>query len=250
MIQSLTNEKVKHLVHLQNKAYRYQHQQFIAQGIKTCKTLMQFQYKLHSVYLSQAADEQYLHEFPQDLVTIVSDQIRDKIATTITPCGVVAIFHMPQSEIFISPESTVIYNMQDPGNLGTLIRTAAAMNFKALYLINCVDPFNPKVIQSTVGTIAQISIFQTTWEIFTTLLKDAPKSIQTCALIVSNGQHPDQVKNISDCILILGNESHGLPTDIIDQCNLKMTLPMPGNTESLNAAIAGSIAMYLKSQKL
>ncbi|HSW77107.1 MAG TPA: RNA methyltransferase [Candidatus Saccharimonadales bacterium] len=243
IIQSLTNPKIKHLVHLHTKSYRLQHKQFIAQGLKTCVTLLQGGYNLHSIYMNEEMYQHHGDLFPLDSIVIVNDAIMKKISTTITPSGIVAVFQMPENTSTATDNAIVLYNIADPGNVGTLIRTAAAMDISTVYLIEGVDPYNPKVIQATAGTIAYVTIVETDWSEFQKL----NQNLTTCALIVQDGKTP-QVLDLKKYILIIGNESQGLPQDVIDDCNEKLTIPMSGKTESLNAAVAGSIAMYLKNK--
>ena len=243
IIQSLTNPKIKHLVHLHSKSYRQEHQQFIAQGLKTCVTLLQGGYSLHSIYLSESMYQEHGDLFPTESIVIVTDAVVKKISTTITPSGIVAVFAMPENKTAPTDNAIALYNIQDPGNLGTLIRTAAAMNITTVYLIEGGDPYNPKVIQATAGTIAHVVIVETNWSEFQKTNKD----FKTCALVVNDGKTPESI-DLKHTILIIGNESQGLPEQIINECSEKMTIPMPGKTESLNAAVAGSIAMYLKNK--
>ncbi|MFA5998526.1 MAG: RNA methyltransferase [Candidatus Babeliales bacterium] len=243
IIQSLTNPKIKHIVNLHSKSYRQEHKQFIAQGIKTCVTLFEGGYKLHSIYLSEDMYQQHGDFFPSESIVLVTDAIVKKISTTITPSGIVAVFEMPENQSAPTDNSIVLYNIQDPGNLGTLIRTAAAMNIHTAYLVEGVDPYNPKVIQATAGTIASVEIVQINWSEFQKLCK----SFTTCALVVQGGKTPESI-DLKSSILVIGNESQGLSSQVIDECTEKLTIPMPGKTESLNAAVAGSIAMYLKNK--
>lgn len=243
-LTSTSNETVKHLVKLQKKSYRQEHQQFIAQGLRTCTTFIEQKYELVAAYLTEDSFTQYPSLFDQKNITLVSLAVMNKISTATNPSGILAVFKIPQQQITPTSNAIILYNIQDPGNLGTLIRTAAAMNINTVYLIRGVDPYSPKVIQSTTGTIAYVTIVQTDWETFT----KQHKQFHTCGLVVTNGQPPEKL-NIAQSILIIGNEAQGLPQNIIDACSEKMTIPMPGNTESLNAAVAGSIAMYIKSAR-
>src|SRR5438128_1706538 len=114
------------------------------------------------------------------------------------------------------------------------------MNKKTVVCIETVDPWNPKVVQASAGAIAHVSIFRISWD--DVMLNK--KNIPLYALVASEGQTPNNL-NLSNALLIVGSESHGIPQNWIDQCDEKITLPMPGNFESLNAAVAGSIALYL-----
>lgn len=242
LIESTQNPAIKHVVKLHNKAYRYEHETFIAQGYTTCMTLIEQKYKLLELYITETAYKKHLSAIEQINPTIVSDHIMQKISTTKTPSGIVALFALPKTNYNITTNALVLHSIQDPGNLGTLIRTAAAMNITNIFIIDSVDPYSPKVIQSTVGTIAYLNIIITSWEEFL----DNHKHLATCSLVVNDGQEPSQL-NISNSILIVGNEGNGLPKNVINNSTHKMTIPMPGKTESLNAAIAGSIALYIKS---
>ena len=130
--------------------------------------------------------------------------------------------------------------ISDPGNMGTLIRTAAAMNIAHVIIIGGTDPYSPKVIQSTAGSFATITLYQTTLPILIN------QKLDLCALVVKDGQTPDKI-NLADKFLVVGNEAHGLNEEQIKACSSKLTIPMPGHTESLNAAIAGAIGLYIMS---
>ncbi|MBM18208.1 MAG: hypothetical protein CL947_04035 [Epsilonproteobacteria bacterium] len=245
MMQKITsqqNDTIKHIVKLQSTSYRNKHKQFIAQGYSVCKTLIDQQYQLIDIYMTESAWNKY-HETYTDLpITLVTDAIMHKISTTVTPSGIVAVFALPQQSYIPTHNAMALYHIQDPGNLGTLIRTAAAMNIENVFIIDGVDPYSPKVIQATAGTIAYTNIITTDWQNFI----NKHTHIATCALVVKDGQSPEYI-NISNSIIVIGNEGQGLPIEIIKQCSQHLTIPMPGQTESLNAAIAGSIALYIKS---
>jgi TrmH family RNA methyltransferase len=138
----------------------------------------------------------------------------------------------------------VLAQISDPGNMGTLIRTAAAMNKKTVVCVETVDPWNPKVVQATAGALGSVSLFCMTWD---ELLR-SKKNIPLCALVAQDGKMPDTI-NLKDALIVVGNEGAGIPDAWIAQCDEKITLPMPGKCESLNAAVAGSIALYLAARQ-
>lgn len=133
--------------------------------------------------------------------------------------------------------------MSDPGNVGTLIRTAAAMNFKTIICVDSVDPYSPKVVQASAGTIGCINLMQLTWDEIIEKKADIP----LVALIVSGGKSVSDISAHS--LLVVGSEAHGIWEQWLLDCDEKVTIAMPGKTESLNAAVAGSIAMYLLIQQ-
>jgi TrmH family RNA methyltransferase len=259
IIQSLINPKIKHLVALQKKAYRHEHGQFLAQGATVYKTLLEAGLKLHSVFVTAQAYDEHHEMIKPDTMYEITDVVLKKISTETTPSGLVAVFEIPKNSYNgldprsesgmtevesadVTANSLVLHNIQDPGNMGTLIRTAAAMNIKTIFTMQGVDAYHPKVVQATAGTIGFVTIVPTNWPIF----YKTYKHLSMCALVVDGGLSPEQI-NLKNCMLVIGNEGAGLPPDIIRDCHEKLTIPMPGKTESLNAAVAGSIAMYLKS---
>lgn len=241
IIQSLVNPKIKHLVALQKKSYRFEHGQFLAQGITVYKTLLEAGVKLHSVFVTAQMYDEYHELINSEFMHEVTDAIMKKISTENTPSGLVAIFEIPKSIDRADANSLVLHNIQDPGNMGTLIRTAAAMNIKNIFVMQGVDPYHPKVVQATAGTIGFINIVITNWPIF----YKTYQHILMCALVVKDGKTPEKI-DLSKCMLVVGNEGAGLPDEIVKVCHEKLTIEMPGKTESLNASVAGSIAMYLK----
>jgi len=243
IIQSSQNPKIKHLQQLQNKKYRYTHQEFIAQGFKTCKSLLEADFKLKSIFMTESNYLQYQNDFLIDETFLVTDEIMKKISTTTTPTGIVAIFAIKEQEFIATTNAAALVQIQDPGNLGTLIRSACAMGLEAVYIVDSVDVYSPKVIQATTGTLSNIKFITCSWDV----LKGNMKSISLCALVVNSGQKPENIA-LKDNVLVIGNEGQGLSEHVIGQCTTRMTIPMQGKAESLNAAVAGSIAMYLKSQ--
>src|SRR3990167_1848544 len=148
-ITSIHNEQIKHLINLKNKSYRTRYQEFTVEGTRAYTELVQL-YTPVEIYIT----DEYRISNPQvtfdyEITTIISDHIMKKISNVTTPSGIYAIFKMPtQKPLPINGPGIVLVNINDPGNMGTLIRTAAAMNIKEVIIIDGTDPFGPKVIQS------------------------------------------------------------------------------------------------------
>ena len=163
-----------------------------------------------------------------------------KMSTVATPSGFLGLFEIPAPP---APQQLtaglVLAQISDPGNMGTLIRTAIACGVTSIVIVEGVDPWSAKVIQSSAGTISWIHVFEFDWQ----TLIDHKKDLQLCALVVSEGIMPTEL-NPTKSLLVVGNEAHGIPSQWQQHCDQLVTLPMPGKTESLNAAIAGSIALY------
>ncbi len=155
-----------------------------------------------------------------------------------------ASFSIPQSPSPCALTSGIVLaRITDPGNMGTLIRTAAGLNIKSVVVIEGTDPWSPKVVQSSAGTIGMVSLFAWNWE---TLMMHK-KNYTLCALVIAGGKNPSQVP-LHNALFVVGSEAEGIPPAWTEQCDETITLPMPGSTESLNAAVAGSIMLYLASQ--
>ncbi len=247
-LSSVQNEQVKHVVNLQDKWYRHEHGQFVVEGTRACAQLLE-KYEPIVIYMTEsyytahtqaATDNSDSIQNYEHLFTGVSPHVMEKMCTTKNPSGICAIFKIPAPlPLPQQGPGIVLVDVSDPGNLGTLIRTAAAMNIKEIILVGGVDPYNSKVIQSTAGCMTSVHLYQTTFE---KLVEQ--KQLQLCALVVKNGTTPDKI-SLKNKFLVIGNEAHGLSPQQIQACSDKMTIPMPGHAESLNAAIAGAIGLYL-----
>lgn len=245
-ISSLSNVEVKHLIHLQNKGFRYQQKQFVAEGFRTCATLIEAGIHPMRLYVTPAAYEAYNIEQLSHRFISITNEVAKHVSTTSTPSGIIGIFPFDILPLEVKAPGLVLAQVQDPGNLGTLLRTACAFNIKNVYCIETADPYHPKVVQATAGTIGQLNIYQTSWEELYALKK--PEHT-LAALVGQGGQNPNVLQADKNALLVVGNEAHGLPLEWVDSCKIRVTIPMPGGAESLNAAIAGSIGMYFMVQE-
>lgn len=242
IITSPDNTLVKKALKFKNPRNREDHTRCLVEGSRAVETFLKSPYKLNRLYITQKNLAWAKEQCPEESIVMVSDQIMQKICSTTSPSGIIASFDIPEEKPLseLRP-GIVLANLQDPGNVGTLIRTATALG-QSVVLIDGVNPYNPKVIQATAGTLAQAHLFRTTWD---ELVKH--KGSLSLAGLVVEGATP--IQNISDSqkprLIIVGNEAHGIPPEWQTDCDELITLPMPGNTESLNAAIAGSIALYM-----
>jgi len=242
-ISSRTNPEIKHLASLHAKKYRTEHGQFIAEGIRACSTLITSGHQPIALYVTKSNLAKIQHSIDEKDIVLVDDHVMEKISTSTTPSGIVGLFSIPKSP---TPDQLtrglVLAGISDPGNTGTLMRTAAALNAKSIVLVEGADPWSPKVIQASAGTIGMLTIFQWSWK----ELLAHKGNTKLCALIISGGKGPQEI-DWRNTLLVIGSEAHGIPQEWVDACDTTVTLPMPGGTESLNAAVAGSIALYLAS---
>ncbi len=240
-IISLQNPEIKAVAALEKAKNRYEQNRFIAEGTRVCSTLLESGIKPIMLYATYTMLPKAVSLCADEYITEVSDEVMKKISLSHAPSGILGVFSIPpQPDNTTLSEGIVLYQLSDPGNAGTLIRTCAAMGKKTVVFVEGVDPWHPKVIQACAGSIGLVTIFQLSWQELLTM----KKRLSLCALVVQEGKKSSEI-DFSDTLFVIGNEAHGIPEDILQQCDHKLTLEMPGNVESLNAAIAGSIALYL-----
>lgn len=243
-ITSLANPLIKHIVSLHLKKFRTKHREFIAEGMRTIQTLIEGGLTPRNLFAVPTMIEQAQMLAPDTPLSLVTQAVMEKISAASSPSGILGQFAIPHKQPQLLTTGLVLAGISDPGNMGTLIRSAAAMGAKTVVTIEGTDPWSPKVVQASAGTIAFVSIHCLTWQELLARKKD----LKLAALIVSGGEKPTAT-NLHNSLLIVGSESTGIDESWLADCDIKVTLPMPGNIESLNAAVAGSIALYLAYNK-
>lgn len=240
-ILSHTNSLVQNVVKLHSAKYRNELQEFIAQGERTISTLISAGHVPTALFVVEDDLNSAKKLATHDNIIIVAPSIMEKISTSKSPSGMLATFKIPAQPSYDQIGSgIVLVELQDPGNAGTLIRTAVAMGKKTAIFVDSVDAWNPKVVQSTAGAIGMINVFCMSWD----ELLAHKGNIPLCALILSQTNNPRDA-DLSNALIVVGNEGNGLARQRVGQCEEKMALDMPGGFESLNASIAGSIALYI-----
>lgn len=173
-------------------------------------------------------------------VTPVSERIIARLSQARTPSGWLAAFPLPTPPA-LDPAAggLVLHEVQDPGNVGTLVRTAAAFGVGQVVLVGGADPYGAKAVQASAGSLAQVHL-----HVAAALPEALAHGAPRCALVARGGIAPEAAVRRRRWLLI-GAEAHGLPDALVASAEERVTLPMPGAVESLNAAIAGAIATYL-----
>jgi TrmH family RNA methyltransferase len=253
-ISSATNQTIKNLILLQNKSQiRKKEKIFIVEGIKMFKEISEE--KIVSVFLSESfarANEKLVkpHYFT------VKDEVFAKISDTVTPQGIITIVRQNEYNLenVLKKEGNKLFlileNLQDPGNMGTIIRTAEGAGVDAVIMgKNSVDIYNPKVVRSTMGSIFRVPIIISE-DLFEEIdkLKENDVFIYAAHLDGKN-YYDDENYNCSSAFLI-GNEANGLSEEISKKADKLVKIPMQGKVESLNAAVSAAILMYEASKKM
>jgi TrmH family RNA methyltransferase len=239
-ITSRQNPEIISIAKLEDTKQRAQQNRFVAEGLRTCATLLEAGISLIQLYITEENITPVQELVQEEKITLVNKSVMNKISSVTSPSGILGVFKIPSKPSLDKISAGIVLaGITDPGNMGTLIRTCAAMNKKTVVVVGGVDPWNSKVVQASAGTIGLINLFQCSWQ---ELLKHKKKRI-LAALVVAGGKSIDTI-NLHDALLVIGSEATGIPAEWLPDCDEKITLVMPGRTESLNAAVAGSIAMY------
>jgi TrmH family RNA methyltransferase len=255
MIESLNSPhvgRVKALISSRGSKERGDSGLFIAEGIQCIKEAMQSEYgpELQTIFCTNSALEKYADVINQATCEVlsISDDVSRAMSDTVTPQGLVAICKIPKSEfpVISNSSSKFVYlsEIQDPGNAGTIIRSADAFGFDAVLISpNSVDIYSPKVVRSTAGSLWHIPVFQGV-----TLNEIIDWDCQFIALDANAEMPISEVRADRSVVAIFGNEARGLNTSqgIFGSkvSIVPVKIPMQGNAESLNLSAAASIVMY------
>lgn len=246
-ITSVQNEKVKDTVKLQQKKYRNETGLFLIEGYKLVYEAFVEKAEICSVFTTKKYFDKF--GFVKDKVILVTDAVMEKISTTDSSPEAVAVVkqqNIKLEDIKFKKRIALIENIKDAGNLGTLLRSAAAFGIEAVILSgNTIDRYNPKVVRSTVGALFKVPVVNAD-------MIDVKKQFKDYNFIASvvnykDAINPQKIDYVKPFVLMLGSEADGLTKDAISLSNIQITIPMAKNTESLNLSVAGSILFYLSS---
>ncbi len=237
VITSVNNEHIKELAKLKDKKYRDSSNLF----------LVETEHLVLEAFKEGLVKELILDKdalFPLDVTTIyVNREVMKKLSSMESIPKVMAVVYKKKEDFNIGEKILVLDNIQDPGNLGTIIRSAVAFNIDTIVLSNyTVDLYNPKVVRSNQGMMFHVNIIRTdVVKFIADLKKDGYKIVGTK---VTNGHDVKESKIYSHFALIIGNEGRGMSKDLDLLCDEYLYIRMNDNCESLNASVAASIIMY------
>lgn len=247
-ITSTSNAQVKQLISLQKKAKERNAQDvFIVEGIKMYQEVPAD--RLVHTYVSESfyAKHKALFEDGKQ-VTLLADRVFEAVSDTKTPQGVLCLvkqYHYELNDLYGKKAMImVLENLQDPGNLGTILRTGEGAGVTGILMTEgCVDLYNPKVIRSTMGSIYRMPFYYTD-DLKRDLYKLKEHGVTLYAAhLKGTGTYDEQDYN-APCGFLIGNESKGLSDGTAELADIYVKIPMCGQVESLNAAVASAILMY------
>lgn len=241
-ITSLQHPLVKHLVKLrQDSGYRYEQNSLVLEGSKPIREVIgqakKLIYSQSFIPFGGSNAEEW----------IVTDAILQKISGLSNPEGVIAEVEMPMmSPLEDCHRLLVLDGISDPGNMGTLLRTALAFGWDGVFVLpHSCDLFNEKVLRAARGAHFKLPFKMGTAKELQALLEG--QGFQPL-LADLQGQHPENIPSAAKRALVMGNEAHGACEEV-RQFSLPVAIPMPGQMESLNVAVAGGILLYLLKTK-
>ncbi len=247
IISSTKNEKIKELAKLQTAKGRKKAGLYLLEGEHLVEEAIKEKAPIELIVVSsnRMEDYQYLLEQTEVDVLVVSQEVFQKLSMTETTQGILAIVRIEnQTEPPYSGRIIVLDTVQDPGNLGTIVRTADAAGFDAVVLgTGTVDLYNDKVIRSMQGSHFHIPVFQADLREYLPALKNQGVEVAVTALHRDSKDY-SILQGKSDIAIIVGNEGHGVSSEVIEIADLVVTIPMFGKAESLNVAIASALLMY------
>lgn len=273
MITSTSSSQVKHIVNLQKKSkLRKEEKQFVVEGIKMVSEAPKD--RLVKVYISEtfkADNEEFLEKMNyealgKDILEVVSDNVFIRMSDTQTPQGIMAVVKMSEitiEDMFgkdmhinskndnsgnssnkIQPLLLILENLQDPGNLGTIIRMAEGAGVTGIIMSsNTVDIYNPKTIRSTMGSLYRVPVIYVE-DICKTVEECRQKGVRVYAAHLKGTDNYNVKDYTQPTAFMIGNEGNGLTDKLTDKADELVRIPMQGKVESLNAAIACTILTY------
>lgn len=249
MITSTSNSQVKYLVQLQNKAKtRKENREFVVEGLKMVEEAPKD--RVVKVYVSENYENSNrgaLEKLNLEYET-VSDSVFSQMSDTKTPQGILAIVKMLEYSVEDmlkeNPLIAVIENLQDPGNLGTIIRTGEGAGITGVIMSsNTVDIYNPKTIRSTMGSIFRVPfLYENDFLKAIEYIKSRNVTVYAAHLDGKNSYTKEQYTQPS--AFLIGNEGNGLTNEVANAADVLIRIPMCGKVESLNAAVATTVLLY------
>lgn len=251
----LSKAVIKYIHSLKTKKYRGIHQAFIAEGTKTVLDIAHSQLRILSVYATEqwiTRNKEKMGQLEMACITVTPAELKT-ISSLSTPQEVLAVVQIPEHHLepdrFTGQLIIMLDEIRDPGNLGTIVRTADWFGIRHIICsTGCVDVYNSKVVQATMGSIARINVYYTDLVLF---LEKRDPSIPIYGFLL-HGEDIRKIKPVDKGILLFGNEAGGISSALIPYIQIPLTIPSVKGSgypthnaiESLNVAQACSIACY------
>lgn len=246
LITSRNNEIIKNIVKLQDKKYRVLNQKFIVEGVKIIKEVYLAGYEIESIF--QLPSSNFKLENTSIKSYEINEFVLNAITTTKSPQDCVAVVKM-KTENFnlqVKGKTIVLDNVQDPNNVGAIIRSALGANFDNVILLNCADIYDTKTIRASMGSVFHMNILNLSQDEFIRMITE-DVDVLCCSM---EGENLFKTNIKDNCFVVIGNEGKGVSMPIRKICNKTVSIPMNSKLESLNAGVSAALVMYGISFKL
>ncbi len=246
IITSLDNPMIKEVRSLNDKKFRKFHGKFIVDGEKLVREVVCGAAKVDKLFVdaSKLSDFDYILSKFDGKIVPVTTKVFNSLSENVSPQGILAEVFMNETLEF-NPEPNnpilILDRIQDPGNVGTIIRTAAATGFQTIVLIDSADPFSPKVIRSSSGGVFYLDIFRMSQDEIAAYCKNHGIELLVADMAGEN-IFKTKIEN-KNFALVIGNEGQGV-SDYFSENGRVISLPMKSQMESLNAGVSASVLMY------
>lgn len=226
---------------LSSKSQRQQAGLFAGEGTKLLQEAIRYCDGLDTVLLADGVE---VPDIPEGVdVYRVKPDILASVSTQDSPQGAIFLCRIPKNPTFLPQKGMLLLDgIQDPGNVGTILRTADALDIPVALLEGCADVYNPKTIRSTMGAAFRMPVVSTTWEEARTSLEQA--GIPVAVMALSNQAVDLRTAQVGQMALVIGSEGRGVRPEILEQARHQLIIPMNPHCESLNAAVAAAICMW------
>ena len=235
-------QQVKKL--LSSRKEREQTGLFVADGTKLLAEAVRWYPGLKTVILSDGIEA----DVPDHVRVIrVPGDVMESISPMATPQGALFVCALPEAKPFGPKQSMLILDgIQDPGNLGTMLRTADALDIPVVLLEGCADPYGHKVVRASMGAVFRTDVIRATWAEVSAACKQAGIPVGVTAL--SPRALDIRTADVKKMAVVIGSEGQGVRTEILENADAELIIPMNPHCESLNAAVAATIVMWQMAQ--
>lgn len=217
---------------------------FVADGTKLLQEAARYFSGLDTVILSDGVEA----EVPEGVKVIrVPGDVMESISPMAAPQGAVFVCRLPEKKAFQPCAPMLLLDgIQDPGNLGTILRTADALNVPVALLEGCADPYSHKVVRASMGAVLRTDVVQTTWEEAKAAL--AATGIPVAVTALSDRASDIRNADVAKMAVVIGSEGQGVRKEVLQNADAELIIPMNAHCESLNAAIAATIVLWQMGQ--
>ena len=231
-------QQVKRL--LSSKKEREASGLFVSDGTKLLQEAVRWYDGLDTVILSDGVEA----EVPEDVRVIrVPEDVMASVSPMETPQGALFVCRLPQKKVFVPQRGMLLLDgIQDPGNLGTILRTADALDVPVVLLEGCADPYSHKVVRSSMGAVFRVQPVQACWQ-------DVKAACAQAGIAVGVTAWSERAKDLrqsdlKNMAVVIGSEGKGVRQEVLDSADAELIIPMNPHCESLNAAVAATIVMW------